>query len=307
MGYRDNDDRRQGRGNDGQQQGGWTQNGDRGGWQRDQPSQFSQRGGQQGGRDTFTRDWGGRDGDYGSQMGSYGGNHADRGDRDRGYRSGGAWGNQRDVGPGGYDTDRFEGEYRAGGRQGGGGREFASSSGHGSVEYRQDAIGGYDPQFSRNDVGAPQGGYGGAGLGAPGGYGGNPERYGQRDDRRPGGQEHPSASGRRYGLGSEQAHPHDHDYAQWRDEQIRNLDRDYDAWRQERYGKFSTEFDTWRNSRAGQPHGPAGSSSAKGIDKTGGSSPDSDTTGMPGASSGAGTPGAPGSTGSASAGGSKPK
>lgn len=42
----------------------------------------------------------------------------------------------------------------------------------------------------------------------------------------------------------------DHDYHQWRNQQIEALDNDYDEWRKERYQKFSTEFDTWRNSRS---------------------------------------------------------
>ncbi len=55
------------------------------------------------------------------------------------------------------------------------------------------------------------------------------------------------------GYGSNQGdgrrHHDDPDYAQWRDEQMRNLDQDYHAWRGERYKKFSEEFGEWRRNR----------------------------------------------------------
>ena len=43
--------------------------------------------------------------------------------------------------------------------------------------------------------------------------------------------------------------PHDQDYQQWREEQLRALDKDYQTWRQDRYRKFSDEFNAWRASR----------------------------------------------------------
>lgn len=50
-------------------------------------------------------------------------------------------------------------------------------------------------------------------------------------------------------YGRQPTTPHDHDYAQWRREQLQQLDRDYDAYRKERYGKFSDEFNSWRSKR----------------------------------------------------------
>lgn len=56
------------------------------------------------------------------------------------------------------------------------------------------------------------------------------------------------------GYGQEEAgQPHtlfdDHDYQQWRQEQLRKLDSEYLAWRQERYRKFADDFDAWRSRR----------------------------------------------------------
>lgn len=127
--------------------------------------------------------------------------------------------------------------------------------------------------------GLPGGPYPGGPYASQGGYG--TEAYGRGS---PYGQGSQGQSV--YGQVGHQVPPavfqHDHDYHQWREEQMRNLDKEYETWRQDRYRKFADEFNTWRASRqSGRPDS-----------STGGNFGSSDATATPVA--GAGDPGGTG-------------
>jgi hypothetical protein len=48
--------------------------------------------------------------------------------------------------------------------------------------------------------------------------------------------------------------PHDHDYMDWREEQLRNHDRDYDAWRAAQRQAYDEDYGRWRRERADRFH-----------------------------------------------------
>lgn len=240
-----------------------------------QQSQFSQPGGQYGGADYDQNDQGtGRSGSgsgtfsgyggYGRGEDNYGrsagGSDQDQGRRDPGFQG---YGNRDDGYPGGQSGgygDRHQGNRYAsqgsstGGRYGydqnrfqqhsgdQGNRGSGSGYGHGYGEpgqQRRDDRDSYGSQGWQGDQDTRR--YGGFGSSHRGDWEqGQSLEYGERAGQ----YRHPS------GQQANPSHP-DHDYHQWRNEQLRNLDQDYGDWRRERYGKFSEEFSNWRTQRAG--------------------------------------------------------
>lgn len=199
---------------------------------------------------------------YGGEFGGdAGGEFAGRGappDRYSGFNEQGSpWGHQHSGGWGGGFGHR-QPEQGRGGQQG-----------HGQQRYGQQ---GYGPGDGQQGYGGQQGGYGGGFGGAPQPFAGGQDAGGDRGhgaqlahDRGGHGQSHGFG-----GPGMPQHH-HDHDYHQWREEQLRNLDNDYHSWRQERYKKFSDEFNQWRSSRGvGRQSGNEHSSTGGNFGPTGG-------------------------------------
>jgi len=142
--------------------------------------------------------------------------------------------------------------YRGGdfGGQGGGSNRFGSRRDQGNARHFGD-----DAAFL-NQGSDHEGRPGDFDEGRMAGYGGGPrpqdgfdrQRYGQQGLGSYGGRDHPQSWGE-----AQDAHPdhHDHQYRNWRDQQMQAFDREYDEFRRHRQERFNSEFEEWRKSRGG--------------------------------------------------------
>lgn len=203
-------------------------------------------------------DW--RDADR-QQMGQYAAPYRQYGDqRDDGSRQTRDWGSQR----GGSDLSRHDPAQSGYGRasapdvhgapSGGYQRDWRADAGYNQPGYMRDAQrddrrGGYDEgrDWNRGRDEQRHGGGEERYQGGSGGYQSNSGPY--AGSQTYGGYGDQLGYGSYQGGGQRHGQHHDHDYQQWREQQLRNLDDDYHSWRGERYQKFSEEFDSWRKKR----------------------------------------------------------
>lgn len=205
------------------------------------------------------------------------GNPPMRGEHDR-HGDGGLsqWGHRGRANDGYGNPPRFD---QHGGQTG----EGWHSADDGGLGRSTAAMGGnqrYD-RYGQEDMGTGHGYQGGSYGGTRGGQFGQDsrgfygDRFGQGDDRHsrdasyPANQasdSHPDRARQGHGFDQHRYgqqglgtwNSHDHQYRNWRDQQLQAFDRDYEEFRRHRQERFHADFDEWRKSRGGSAPGGLG-------------------------------------------------